>query len=216
MTAGAIMSRLHCSRLWRRFRDDSDGVAAIEFAMVLPLLLLVYVGMVNVAQMVMVNRKVTQLTLALSDLTARVASVPTSEIANIFNASETILMPYDSSKAKMMIASVVIDASRVARVCWISTFQGAKDDKWPVRGDTVVLPDSVRVASTSVIMARATYAFSLPVSDWILNLFGGTETKGSITLGGNPIYTRPRKGVAEGDLKIEQVVRTDVGACPKF
>ena len=210
------MSRKKPSRLWSRFLADRGGMAAVEFAFVLPLLLATYVGMVNVAQMVMVNRKVTQLTLALSDLTARVASVSTSEVANIFNASETILLPYDSSKAKMMVASIVIDAGRVARVCWISTFQGAKDEKWPARGDTVTLPDSVRVASTSVIMAQATYTFPLLISDKIFEFFGGTETKGSITLGGNPIYTRPRKGLAEGDLKIEQVVRTDVGACPKF
>lgn len=210
------MIRKRAFRLGCRFRDDRKGMAAVEFAMVLPLLVAAYVGMVNVAQMVMVSRKVTQLTLALSDLTARVASASPADVTNIFNASETILLPYDSGKAKMMIASIVIDASRVARVCWISTFQGVKDDKWPARGDTITVPDSVRVASTSVIMAQASYSFSLLISDKIFEFFGGTETKGDITLGNNPIYTRPRKGLATGDAKIEQIVRTDVAACPKF
>lgn len=191
------------SRLWRRFCRDRDGVAAVEFAMILPVMLIAYVGMVEVVQLVMVNRKVTQLTSALSDLTARAQSVSATDLSNIFDAAQTVLMPYDYSKATMVIASVVIDGSGVAKVCW----SNQRNDAAPARGTTVTVPDSVKVPNTSVIMARASYKYT-PTIGYVLT--------GTFTLGNHPIYARPRKALASGTLNIEQVTRTDVNPCPLF
>ncbi len=191
------------SRLWRRFCRNRDGVAAVEFAMILPVMLIAYVGMVEVVQLVMINRKVTQLTSALSDLTARVQSVAPADVENIFNAAQTVLMPYDYSQATMVIASIVIDGSGVAKVCWSSQ----RNDTALVRGTTVTVPDSVKVPNTSVIMARASYKYT-PTIGYVLT--------GIFTLGNNPIYSRPRNGLAGGTLNVEQVNRTDVNPCPLF
>lgn len=197
------MSTIQTRQRWRRFRRDTEGFALVEFAMALPVMLVAYCGMVDVVQMVMANRKVTQLTLALADLTARVATVPPAEIENIFDAAQTVLMPFDPSKASMVISSVVIDASGVAKVCWSSPRNGQA----LARGTTVTLPDSVRIPSTSIIMARASYQYT-PTVGYVLT--------GSFTLGDNPIYTRPRLGQAAGTANIEQVVRTGTPACPTF
>lgn len=205
MQFGAKMKGERFSSLWRRFRHANDGVAAIEAAIVLPVMVIAYVGMVNVAQMVMINRKVTQLTLALSDLTARLQAVSTTDVANIFNAAEAILQPYDSDKSKMVIASIVIGTDLVGRVCWANSYPDTK--LAPARGATVSLPDSARVANTSVIMARASYEFTPLIGDAVFK---------KTTLGDNPIYTRPRNGKADGDNNIEQIVRSDVKGCPKF
>ncbi len=190
-------------RIWRRFCRDREGVALVEFAMLLPVMLVAYVGMVEVVQLVMINRKVTQLTSALSDLTARVQSVAPADVENIFNAAQTILMPYDNSKASMAIASVVIDSAGVARVCWSNQRNGTV----PARGSAVVIPDSVRIPSTSVIMARASYRYT-PAFGYVLT--------GTFTLGDSPIYARPRNGVAGGTGNIEQVVRTGTNPCQPF
>jgi Flp pilus assembly protein TadG len=190
-------------RSWRRFCRNRDGVALVEFAMTLPVMLIAYMGLVEVAQLVMINRKVTQLTSALSDLTARVQSVSTTDIDNIFNAAQTILMPYDYSKASMVIANVVIDSAGVAKVCWSNQRNGTA----PGRGTTVLIPNSVRIPSTSVIMASASYKYT-PSIGYVLT--------GSFTLGNSPIYARPRNGLAGGTANIEQVVRTGTNACPNF
>ncbi len=195
-------SRLR-SRLWRRFCRNRDGVAAVEFALLLPVMLITYTGMVDVVQLVMVNRKVTQLTSALSDLTARVQSVSPADVENIFNAAQSILMPYDSSKATMVIASVVIDSAGVAKVCWSSQRNGTA----PARGTTIAVPDSVRTPNTSVIMARASYQYT-PLVGYVLDK--------PFTLGDSPIYARPRNGVAGGTGNIEQVVRTGTNPCPLY
>lgn len=197
------MTTMRARRGWGRFRRDQGGVALVEFAFVLPVMLVAYCGMVDVVQMVMANRKLTQLTLALADLTARVGSVPPAEVENIFDASQSIMAPFDAADLSMVISSVVIDASGTAQVCWSSARNGPALG----RGTTVTLPDSVRVPSTSVIMARASYRYT-PTIGYVLT--------GSFTLGDDPIYTRPRIGLPAGTANIEQVVRTDITGCPKF
>lgn len=199
--------------LWRRFHDAHDGVAAVEFAAIVPFLLLAYVGMVDVAQLVMTNRKVTQLTATLSDLTARLQSAPVSEITNIFDAASTILLPYDARKATMMISSIIVDSAGVGRVCWSSSYpDGASALK---RGDTVVLPDSAKVPNTSVIMASASYSFT-PILGQMTLPFLGEVGIGAVTLGNNPIFSRPRTGKPAGTDSIEQIVRGDVTGCPGY
>jgi len=199
--------------LWRRFRDAHDGAAAVEFAMVLPILILAYTGMVDVAQLVMTNRKVTQLTSTLSDLTARLQTAPVSEIANIFAAAKTVLLPYDASKASMVIASIVIDAKGTGRVCWVSSDPGGTSAL--KRGDTVPLPESAKVPKTSVIMASASYSFTPIVGQMTLPFLGEVGI-GTVTLGNNPIFTRPRTGKPDGTDSIEQIVRSDVTGCPTY
>lgn len=190
-------------RVWRRFCRDRGGVALVEFAMLLPVMLVAYIGMVETVQLVMINRKVTQLTSALGDLTARAQTVSTTDIDNIFNAAQTILMPYEYGNATMVVASVVIDSTGVGKVCW----SNARNGTAPARGTTVTLPESVRIASTSIIMARASYKYT-PSIGYVLT--------GTFKLGDSPIYARPRNGVAGGTANIEQVVRTGTNPCQPF
>jgi len=188
---------------WRRFRRDTEGFALVEFAMALPVMLVAYCGTVDVAQMVMADRKVTQLALTLADLTARVSAVAPADVENIFDAAQTVLMPFNASNISMVVSSVVIDANGIGKVCWSNQRNGQA----LARGTTVTLPNSIAVPSTSVIMARASYKYT-PMVGYVLT--------GTFTLGNDPIYTRPRSGQAVGSASIEQVVRTGTNPCPIF
>jgi len=189
--------------LARRFARSRRGVAAIEFAFVLPVMLTVYFGVVEVAQGVMIDRKVTDLNRALADLTAQGTSISDAEISNIFDAAQTIMAPFTSVAPKMAIVSVVIDSSGVAKVCW----SAQRNSTVPKRGDTVALPDNLKIASTSLIMATASYDFT-PLIGYLVT--------GPIVIGNTPIYMRPRIGKTGGTGNIEQVERTNVALCPLY
>ena len=188
---------------FKRFRSDRSGVAAVEFAIILPVMLLAYCGTVDITQLVMASRKVDQLALTLSDLTARASSLSPAELGYNFDAAQMVLAPLASSTVKMSIANIVIDAGGVARVCW----SGQRNSTVPARGTTVVIPDSMRVPNTSVIMAKASYDYS-PITSYVFS--------GFTTLGNDPIYTRPRGAQAVGTLSIEQVQLTGTAPCPNF
>lgn len=197
-------NRAALRRLVRRLGRNRRGVAAVEFAMILPAMLAIYFGIVETGQAVMIDRKVTQLTRSLVDLSSQVSTIPTAEVSNIFDAAQTVMMPFTSAAPKMSIHHIVIDSARVAKVCWSEQRNSTK----LARGTTVTLPDDLRIPNTSLMMAQASYDFT-PVVGWIIK-------GGAFTIGGSPIYMRPRLGKAGGSANIEQVERSGVAMCPGF
>ncbi|WP_197279777.1 TadE/TadG family type IV pilus assembly protein [Bosea sp. AAP35] len=181
-------------------------MAAIEFAMILPAMLAIYFGIVETGQAVMISRKVTQLTRSLADLTAQAqaGAISNTEMSNIFDAAQTVMMPYTSVAPKMSVHLVVIDSAGVAKVCWSDQRNATKID----RGQPFAVPADVRLPNTSIVVAQASYDFT-PVVGWIIK-------GGPITIGGDPIFMRPRLGKAGGSASIEQIERAGVAMCPGF
>ena len=200
----ATRNRAALRRLACRFSGNRRGVAAVEFAMILPAMLAIYFGIVETGQAIMIDRKVTQLTRSLVDLTSQASTISNTEMNNIFDAAQTVMMPYTVVAPKMSVHHIVIDSARVARVCWSEERNSTKF----ARNTTVTIPDDVRLANTSIMMAQASYDFT-PVVGWIIK-------GGAITIGGSPIYMRPRLGKAGGTASIEQVERSGVSMCPGF
>lgn len=191
--------------LLRRARTNHSGMAVVEFALLMPVMLSLYFGIVEIAQGVMIDRKVTELNRALADLTSSYkGTLPDAEMSNIFDAATTIMMPFTSVSPSMVVASVVVDSTGIGRVCWSSQ----RNSTVLKRGDTVALPTAMKVAGTSLIMAKTSYLFTPTV---------GYVITGSIKIGGNdPVYMRPRNGQAGGTQNVEQVLRSNVNACPTF
>ena len=112
--------------MWLRVRRsaielfvDCSGLAAVEFAMVVPLMLLLFFGTVEFSSGVAVDRKVTLMARTLSDLTSQNISVTDTQFTNFFNASSAIMTPYSSTPVKSTITELYIDpATLVARVQW--------------------------------------------------------------------------------------------------
>ena len=135
----------------KALRDARDGVAADDLAFIMPVMLMVYYGIAEVAQGVMIDRKVTQLNRTLADLASQVPTIPDTERDNIFAAAKTVMTPYTAHDPRMMLASIVIDAAGVAKVCWSEAKFGATALS---RGSTVTLPADLRIPNSSIIMAR--------------------------------------------------------------
>src|SRR5262249_34725949 len=69
--AFALLNR-RLSRKLRRFARDKRGISAVEFAMLLPLMVTLYLGGVEVSQAVAIDRKVTLIARTVADLVAQV------------------------------------------------------------------------------------------------------------------------------------------------
>jgi Flp pilus assembly protein TadG len=190
-------------QLVRRFVGNRRGVAIVEFAMILPAMVTIYFGVVEVAQGVIIDRKVTQLNRALADLTAQATTIPDTEVANIFDAAQTIMLPFTDVAARMSIANVVVDNSGVSRVCWSEQ----RNSTVPARGAAFDLPAEMRIPNTSIIVTRASYDFK-PLVGYLIT--------GTIKIGDTPIYMRPRIGKIGGTGNVEQVERAGKALCPGF
>jgi Flp pilus assembly protein TadG len=176
MKSFAFLTRL--SRRITSLRRDQRGVSAVEFAMLLPLMVTLYLGGVEVSQAVAVDRKVTLVSRTLGDLVAQATNVTTSDMTNILAASAAIVVPYADSKLQITVSSVKIDSAGVAKIAWSDTKNGTARTV----GTTVTLPTALNTANTTLIWAEAQYAYT-PVIGYVIT--------GTMNLK-DQIYMRPR------------------------
>ncbi len=164
---------------------DQRGVAAVEFAMVLPLMLTLYLGTVEISRAVGVDRKVTLTTRTVADLASQVASINNTDMTTLLNASSAVIMPYDASMLKVTVSQVDIDANGNAKVKWSDTLGGTAH----APNAPVTLPAALNVKNTSLIWGEVSYSYQPPIGQNVLQLLG--LPSGTINLS-DQIYMAPR------------------------
>jgi Flp pilus assembly protein TadG len=95
------------SRVWdmlSRFGTDRRGVAAIEFAVIFPFMLVLYFGVVTVGDLISANRKVTLASSALGDLVAQApGTVTAADLNGLYAAITPIMDPLPVASVKVHI-----------------------------------------------------------------------------------------------------------------
>lgn len=148
----------------RRFAADQSGVSAVEFAILLPLMLTMYLGGVEVSQAVSADRKTTLVSHTVGDLVAQASNVTSADVTNVLNAGGAVAYPFSASNLQVTVSSVCIDATGTrATVAWSRTQNGT------ARSGVVTssIPSALMVASTSLIWGEASYAYR-PTVGWTI------------------------------------------------
>ncbi len=169
-------------RLGRRapgaaFFANTSGVSAIEFALTVPIMLVLFFGTVEISNGVAVYRKVSLMAHTLSDLTSQSLSVQDSDLTNFFNASTGIMTPYNGPISQT-ITEIWINSSLQARVQW-SKGTGAVNP-----GTVVTVPSSIATANSYVIYSTVSYSY-VPSVGYVMATSGVTLSDFA--------YTRPRQ-----------------------
>jgi Flp pilus assembly protein TadG len=167
-----------CALLTRLVRDQR-GLAAIEFAMLLPLMLTLYLGGVELSQAIGADRKVTLTARAVADLVAQGTSVNNSEMTNILNAALAVVAPYPTSNLKVTVSSINVDAQGAGKIGWSDSYNSTAR---PVN-QAVTLPSALQIPNTTLIWGEVSYAYT-PTIGYIIT--------GTMTLK-DQIYMRPRQ-----------------------
>jgi Flp pilus assembly protein TadG len=104
-----------------RLRQDEDGVALVEFALILPLLLLALLGSVDVTRAMMADRKLSTMASSVGDLVAREEGMTETTMTQIFDAVTPLMTPFSANLADIRVTSLRVEESggeRQARVRW--------------------------------------------------------------------------------------------------
>jgi Flp pilus assembly protein TadG len=166
------------SRHFVRFHADARGVSAVEFAMLLPLMLTLYLGTVEISQGVGIDRKVTLTSRTVADLASQVSSMSSSDMSNVLSASSSVVAPYDPAQLKVTVSQITIDANGNPTISWSCTKGGTAH----ATGSSVSLPAALKVANTSLIWGEAAYTYKPTI---------GYVVTGTLNLS-DQIYMRPR------------------------
>ena len=192
--------------LWARNRR---GVAAVEFAFILPLMLLIYLGSAEVTQALMASRNATLVARTLADLIAQQANgvnVTDTELSQAFSAANAVMAPFSTASLKMTITSVNIVPSSgtgssggfVAQPEWSAA--AASPSNGPLRPCTnltaapdaaaptpITLPQDL-YSKGSLIVADVSFTYTPPFG---ANFFKSVGLPAGITYS-HSAYMRPR------------------------
>jgi Flp pilus assembly protein TadG len=195
------MKTISMEPIWLRMRrsvvemlGDRSGNAAIEFAVIVPLMLTMFFGVVELSNGVAADRKVTLVARTLSDLISRTPNATSdSDLQNIFAASSAILSPYSVTPIQPTVSEIYVDASKVAKIQWsksatLSLVSGAPTavlkNSTRSKGDTVIIPPGLQIPDTYLIFSEIDYKY-VPAVGYVMNKLG--VTLHDVT------YTRPRQ-----------------------
>lgn len=130
------------SRL-KQFRDDIRAVAAVEFALIVPLLIGLYLGTIEAATLYSADHKVATVASTMADLVSREkGEIKASALASYFTAASSIMHPYSTTGLVQTVSLLTIDTDGVAKVKW-SRADGAPagrtvDSIYPLAADTEI------------------------------------------------------------------------------
>ncbi len=153
-----ILSRLPLTQQMRRFASDVQGIGGVEFALIAPLLLFLYITSFELTIGLSVSKRVTRTASTVADLVTQQAKVTTSDLQQMTSVANAIFTPYQPQNLKMKITGVTIDASSNPTVAW----SWAQDGSRPYsNGSTVNVPTDMRSASTFLVRAEVSVTHQL-------------------------------------------------------
>jgi Flp pilus assembly protein TadG len=171
----------------RTFARDRRGVAAVEFAIVAPLMVFCYLGVAVLASALLVQRKAAHVASSLADLVAQEATTSPSELSDICTVSNTIMQPYSASSSVLLmrVSSIQEDGNGIVTVGWSYNCQGMTA---LTKGSAYTGPATAYLSlNQSVIVAEATYTYTSPLGTTNISWLPGTY---AFT---NKYYLQPRE-----------------------
>jgi Flp pilus assembly protein TadG len=159
-------------------KSDERGLALVEFACVLPVLLLLYLAGYQVSDALSCNRKVTISARAIADLTTQNATVTTGQLDTILSAAGKVMAPYNIANAVSRVTELKTDGSGNTTVVWSRDSTGG--GRTP--NSSFTLPPNIKINNSFVILSEVTYSYKPAVNFSIV---------GPMPLG-DAIYMNPR------------------------
>ncbi len=180
-----------------RLSGDNRGVAAIEFALIAPLLITLYLGTLEISGGLQMNKKVGRAASATGDLIAQLDTTEVNKDAlkAIMKIGKAVTQPYNLTQPKIIATGITIDASNNAKVSWSLQLDDAAFTTPYAANTAVVVPAKVNIASTFLVKVEAMLEYRT-LTSWSIAKASG-QTYGKIDMA-ETYYLRPR--VAIGDL----------------
>jgi Flp pilus assembly protein TadG len=166
------------ANIFRRFAVSTRAVAAIEFAMVLPVLAILFLASFDGGRAIAIYMKVRAATYALDTVTNQYSSIQSTDMTSIMQATSLIMAPYSSAPIVVTISQIAISGTGNATVAWSYSLNGTARSQ----GSAISVPTAFDNDNSYLVFAEVSYTFT-PIF--------GFFTPGTITFSDN-LYVTPR------------------------
>lgn len=149
-------------RRWLRLWRDRRGTMIAEFAMSLPMMLILVMSGTEVSRYIILQQKLDRATTAVADLISQEEDATTAKVNAVFDAIPSILAPYTfSDNGAFIISSVVLEGSTL-KVAWQRRSAGAfaATSKIGAQGGPATLPAGLVIRTNeTIIVSESFYRF---------------------------------------------------------
>jgi Flp pilus assembly protein TadG len=142
----------------RAFRGDRRGVGAVEFALVAPVLIILYIGSLEISVAMSVNKKIARASSTVADLVTQQSSVDKTFLATMVNVTQSVISPFKTTGLGVKITGITIDAAGKATVAW-SWKQGGSEPY--AKKSAVTIPSQLQIPSTFLIRSEVQMDYEL-------------------------------------------------------
>lgn len=163
-------------------RDDVRGASAIEFALVLPVMLALLFGVTEFGRAIDHYRKVTLLARAVADLTSQGdAQTPmaAATMTDIVASAKLVLAPYPSTAAKIVVSALGVaadGAGQQPQVC--SSYATATGTARSVGAATdLKVPEGFQLAGMRYVLAEVSVPYPALFGSGVMRLVGGANNQ---------------------------------------
>jgi Flp pilus assembly protein TadG len=150
-------------RLRRRlasFLRNRKGAAAVEFAFVLPIMMTMYFGLVELSSALGHDAKASRLSNVLSDMVTQSIGVTNADMNTIFNAAASVIQPFPVERIAMRVTSYLIDGAGNAFVDWSDVKNISAPNPYAPRARCLqangIVAAGLRVPRTSIVISEVT------------------------------------------------------------
>jgi Flp pilus assembly protein TadG len=179
--------RFETLRVFLRRGAGERAMAATEFAIILPVMLIVFTGSLIYGTASEINRKVTLTARDVTDLVTQYESITTADMTTLINSAAQVLAPFSTANASVVVTEVTMNSAGQGTVTWSVSLNSNANPLTP--GQTQPLPANIQAipavsnqTSVSVIWGHVSYTYTPTI---------GYQLTGPITLY-DDIYLAPR------------------------
>jgi Flp pilus assembly protein TadG len=172
-------------RLFLRRSAGERAMAATEFALILPVALIMFTGSLIYGTASEVNRKVTLTARNVTDLVTQYTSITTADMTTLVNSAAQVMAPFPTANTTVVVSDVTVQSNGQGTIEWSVALSGSG---LPV-GQSVTLPTNIQAipaiagqAQMNIIWGHVAYVYTPSI---------GYQITGPITLY-DDIYLSPR------------------------
>ena len=179
-----------------RFGRDRRGVAAIEFAFIVPVLLVMYFITMEASQAIETSKKVSRIGSMVADLVTQQQTVVKADLEAMMKIGTSTLQPYNRSSPTIIITGIQItdEASPRVQVAWSRKLVGTTYSADAAPNTTTTVPATLRIRNTFLVRVESDLGYK-PMITWSANnsqTLGLTSVFNNITMA-ETYYLRPRR-----------------------
>lgn len=177
-------------RFARRLGADDRGVAAVEFAFIMPIMLTLYLGAMEASQGFDINKRVGRAANMVADMITQQSLITRGELSAVSEIGESILFPYKRTKPDVEMVGIRITNDNPPRsiVEWSMKRSNGASSTPLGKGSAITVPNRLKVAGTFLVKAKVNLRYE-PVTTWTLR--NGGNSSGSFNMS-RELFLRPR------------------------